>query len=141
MKGWMVAGIGIVVAIVVAGMVMTNKTTAPASLDTESMEVSVSPTVSAQIGTVKEFTIEGSPFKFVPNVMRVKVGDTVRVTFKNVQGTHDFTLDEFEVQTETLATGESETVEFVADRAGTFEYYCSVMDHRAKGMVGSLIVE
>ena len=35
----------------------------------------------------------------------------------------------------------SAEVEFVASIAGTFEYYCSVGEHRAKGMKGNLIVE
>ena len=32
-------------------------------------------------------------------------------------------------------------VEFTVDKTGTFEYYCSVGQHRANGMVGNLIVE
>src|SRR3989344_1215673 len=93
------------------------------------------------VGAVKEFTVEGSPFKFVPNVINVKKGDTVRVTFKNVTGTHDFVIDEFDVRTNQIGEGEEEEVEFIADKAGTFEYYCSVGNHRAMGMVGKLIVE
>jgi nitrite reductase (NO-forming) len=37
--------------------------------------------------------------------------------------------------------GETTSVEFVADKTGTFEYYCSVGAHRAMGMTGSLVVE
>lgn len=33
------------------------------------------------------------------------------------------------------------SVTFVADTLGTFEYYCSVGNHRAQGMVGNLVVE
>ena len=39
------------------------------------------------------------------------------------------------------ATGQIDEVEFVVDKAGTFEYYCSVGNHRQMGMVGKLIVE
>src|SRR3990167_9256749 len=38
-------------------------------------------------------------------------------------------------------TGQSASVEFTADKAGGFEYYCSVGTHRAMGMVGAFIVE
>ena len=91
-------------------------------------------------GEVKVFTIEGSNFKFVPNTMTVKKGDTVRVVFKNVGGFHDFVIDEFDVATAQINGGAEEAVEFVADKAGTFEYYCSVGSHREQGMVGTLTV-
>lgn len=92
-------------------------------------------------GEAKTFTVEGSSFKFVPNIIKVKKGDTVTVTFKNVGGTHDFVIDEFDVKSNQIGDEEEEDVEFVADKIGTFEYYCSVGNHRKMGMVGQLIVE
>ena len=86
-------------------------------------------------------TIEGSPFKFSPNVISAKVGDKVIVTFKNMEGAHDFKIDEFNVATKMTKSGETDTVEFTANRAGVFEYYCSVGEHRKMGMVGTLTVE
>src|SRR3989344_3583974 len=53
---------------------------------------------------------------------------------------HNFRLDEFGVATKVLKAGESETITFVADKIGEFEYYCSVGTHRAMGMIGKLIV-
>lgn len=96
------------------------------------------PTVPA--GVVKEFTIEGGKMYFKPNTMTVSEGDTVRVTFNNVDGFHDFVIDEFKVATQKIQGGKSEVVEFVANKAGTFEYYCSVGSHRAEGMKGALTV-
>ena len=63
------------------------------------------------------------------------------VTFKSMGGMHDFMIDEFEVATNQIGDGEEEEMEFVADKIGTFEYYCSVDGHRQLGMVGKLIVE
>jgi len=40
-----------------------------------------------------------------------------------------------------VTPGTPTSVTFVADKTGTFEYYCSVGNHRAQGMVGKLIVE
>lgn len=91
--------------------------------------------------TVQEIKVEGSPFKFVPAQIRVKKGDTVKVTFVNKEGFHDFVIDEFDAKTAQLQAGGQETIEFVADKVGTFEYYCSVGNHRTQGMVGKLIVE
>ena len=70
----------------------------------------------------------------------MKVGDTVRITFKNADGLHNLKLDDFQVATKQIKAGESETVEFVADKAGAFEYYCSIGNHRAMGMKGTLNV-
>lgn len=93
------------------------------------------------MASVKEFTVEARNFKFSVPEMKVKKGDTVRVFFKNAEGFHDWVIDEFSEKTEQLKVGESETIEFVVDKTGTFEYYCSVGQHRANGMKGNLIVE
>ncbi|KKS64150.1 hypothetical protein A3A14_01985 [Candidatus Daviesbacteria bacterium RIFCSPLOWO2_01_FULL_43_38] len=92
---------------------------------------------------IKSFDIEGKPFEFSIKEIKVKEGDKVRINFKNTQGTHDFTIEEFDAHTKMLQVGETDSVEFVADKKGTFEYYCSVGNgfHRQQGMVGKLIVE
>lgn len=89
----------------------------------------------------KEFVVEASPFKFAPSEITVKKNDTVRITLTNKEGTHDFVLDEFNVRTKQFQAGQSETIEFIADKVGSFEYYCSVGNHRQMGMVGKLIVQ
>lgn len=88
-----------------------------------------------------EVDVTGTNYKFDPATITVKKGDTVKINF-TAQGNmpHDFTIDEFNVATKQL-TNASETVQFVADKAGTFEYYCSVGNHRALGMVGKLVVQ
>jgi plastocyanin len=108
---------------------------------TESMNAEETTEPVAQEGQVQEFTVEASNFKFSLNEIKVKQGDTVRINFVNTQGFHDFVLGEFNAKTQQLAAGKSETVEFVADKTGTFEYYCSVGQHRQMGMKGNLIVE
>ncbi len=90
---------------------------------------------------VVEVTVTGRNMSFDPKEIKVKKGDTVRVTFKNAQGFHDFVIDEFKVKTEQISAGQEEVVEFVADKTGSFEYYCSVGSHRKMGMWGTLIVE
>lgn len=90
---------------------------------------------------VQTFTVEGKNFSFLPTEIKVKQGDTVKIVFKNTGGFHDWTLDEFKAQTKQISTGESDTAEFVANKKGSFEYYCSVGNHRQMGMKGKLIVE
>ena len=105
---------------------------------TESIEESAEPTEENQI---KEFTVTGTNYQFSLNEIRVNQGDTVRITFVNGGGLHDWKIDQFNAATSRLQEGRQETIEFVADQVGQFEYYCSVGNHRALGMKGTLIVE
>ena len=73
--------------------------------------------------------------------MSIKKGDTVKITLVNSGGSHDLRIDEFNVATSRIRGGAQETVSFVADKVGSFEYYCSVGDHRAMGMKGTLNVQ
>lgn len=86
-------------------------------------------------------TMSGGSFYFNPNVINAKKGDTVIINFSNDGGMHNFTIDEFNAQTKTVKTGETDSVSFVVDKAGSFEYYCSVGQHRAMGQKGMLVVE
>lgn len=96
---------------------------------------------SEDISQVKVFEVMGSNFAFSPNEIRVNQGDRVKIVFTSQNGFHDFVLDEFDAKTSQMNSGGSETIEFVADKVGNFEYYCSVGNHRQMGMVGKLIVE
>ena len=95
---------------------------------------------------LKQFSLTGVNFRFrmgdVENPeLKVKQGDKVRIDFTSAQGFHDFVIDEFSASTQQVMTGNSTFVEFIADKKGTFEYYCSVGQHRQNGMRGNLIVE
>lgn len=90
---------------------------------------------------VREFTVEGTKYAFTPNQIKVKVGDMVKINFVNKDGTHDFVIDKLSVKSKTLNTGESQMLEFSVTEKGTFEFYCSVGNHKAMGMKGTLVVE
>lgn len=91
--------------------------------------------------TTLTFNVVGGNFFYTPNEIRVKKGDTVRIVFENAGGYHNFVLDEFNVTMEPFNGVDTRTVEFVADKSGSFEYYCSVGKHRQMGQKGTLIVE
>ncbi len=91
--------------------------------------------------SVQTFNVTGKDYEFSLKEMRVKKGDTVRINFESVDGTHNWTLDEFEVATEQVAPGTLTSVEFIADTVGAFEYYSSIESDEANGMVGQLFVE
>lgn len=90
---------------------------------------------------IKEFTVRGSSFKFTPFEIRVKKGDRVRINYISDDIGHNFVIDELNVKTNIISKGQTEIVEFVADKEGTFSVYCSVGSHRSLGMEGKLIVE
>ncbi len=128
----------------------------PPSTDTSSSEItpvveekmvppaddaSPTPVSAMESENTKSFTVTGSNFSFDVKEMKVKKGDTVKVTFKNEEGMHDWRLDEFKAATKQIGEGKEDTITFVADKVGTFEYYCSVGQHRKNGMVGKFIVE
>lgn len=105
------------------------------------------PSGTASESSVKEFSMNS----WMDNVdgkmaahfslaeMTVKKGDTVRVKVTNTKGQHDFKIDEFKVDLET-PEGKEVMVEFVADKVGDFEFYCSKYNHRSIGQKGTLHV-
>ncbi|MCK6462920.1 MAG: cupredoxin domain-containing protein [Candidatus Pacebacteria bacterium] len=90
---------------------------------------------------LKTFDVSGENFSFSLKEIRVKKGDKVRINFTSAGGFHDWAIDEFNAKTDRVENGGKVSVEFTADKAGTFEYYCSVGQHRQNGMKGQLIVE
>ncbi|HJY98400.1 MAG TPA: cupredoxin domain-containing protein [Patescibacteria group bacterium] len=105
---------------------------------TKSQNTEVTPAAS---GPVKEFTIDGSSYALNPATITVNKGDSVKITFKDNDSSHDLVIDGYNLRTKVLRPGGTDTIEFVADKAGTFEYFCSVANHRALGMTGTLVVQ
>ena len=94
------------------------------------------------INEVTLFDVHGSNnYRFNPAEIRVKKGETVRINFVNDEGTHNFIIDGLNVRTQTISSGNVDTVTFTADEVGEFEFYCGVGNHRELGMKGTLIVE
>lgn len=90
---------------------------------------------------VREIALEAGSFYYAPNEIRVKAGERVRVTMTSKDMMHDFNIDELGVKVPVTQAGNSATVEFFVDTPGTYEYYCSVGNHRQMGQKGMLIVE
>lgn len=146
----------IAVAAAAAWMMRQNNTSAPSSDQQQQGAPEVSapqPLTSGetqmpaanqpvpQANAVKEFTVTGQNYSFTPAALTVKKGDTVKIVFKNAGGFHDFKIDEFNAATKRINGGQQDTITFIADKAGSFEFYCSVGSHRQMGMKGALTVE
>ncbi|MEK7187180.1 MAG: cupredoxin domain-containing protein [Patescibacteria group bacterium] len=134
-----IVSILIIVILIVGGIFLfKNKSSAPTDIE-ENVVIDETPIQDEVI--IREFTIEAKKFSFTPSEIKVKKGETVKITLKNVEGVHNWKLDEFSAGTKNLQAGQEETIEFVADKTGEFEYHCSVGNHRQLGMVGTLTVE
>lgn len=111
---------------------------APDTTNTESGEQSAAGTSEEAVQIIE---VEAGSFYYEPNEIRVKQGDKVRIVMNSVSMMHDFVIDELGVKMPVVQNGDTGTVEFTVTEKGTFEYYCSVGQHRAQGQVGTLIVE
>lgn len=135
----------LIVAAVAVVLGMNSKKEEVASITEQSASTQVAAETASSATpeaspTIKEFTVTGKNYSFAPESLSVKKGDTVRLTFVNEVGNHDLRIDEFGVKTKIIKAGEKDTVEFIVDKVGTFEYYCSVGKHRENGMKGSFTV-
>lgn len=97
-------------------------------------------TTTTATPAVKEFTITNKGFAYSEKVITVQKGDRVKITYTNGGGTHDLRIDGYNVGTAVIKGDTSESFEFVADKAGDFEFFCSVGNHRAMGMKGTFTV-
>ena len=145
----------VIVLLAIGGFFVYNNLSNGAAVDNSNTNAGTSTDTNTNTGTnagtdsnedVKTFVLTGENFKFKmsetenPDII-VKQGDKVRIEFSSVGGFHDWKIDEFNAATEQINDGESTFVEFVADKKGTFEYYCGVGQHRSMGMKGNFIVE
>jgi cytochrome c oxidase subunit 2 len=90
---------------------------------------------------VKTFDVIASRFKFEPATITVAQGDSVRLRLHSTDRTHGIAIKAFRVKALIPKIGEAVTVEFVADRAGTFDFTCSEYCGTGHGgMKGRLVV-
>ena len=95
-------------------------TSAPTSRDTRQLKVS-----GRLVDGVREVKVVAKQWEFSPNPIVVKKGEKVRLRIKSVDVTHGFALPDFGIN-EVLNPGQEITIEFKADKQGTFEFFCSV---------------
>jgi cytochrome c oxidase subunit 2 len=100
------------------------------------------PGMASADAPVREITIQASNWKLDPSEVRVKEGDRVKITLQGISGAHAIAIPELGVKSATVHAGETTTVEFVADKKGTFSFKCSVFCGEGHSdMTGNLMVE
>lgn len=111
----------------------TNKTTEDINTNQEN--------INQRADNPRIIEVIAKNWSFSPNPIRVKQGEKVRLNIASLDIEHGFNLSAFGIN-ESIKPGEVTTVEFVADKQGEFEFYCSVPCGEGHyDMGGMLIVE
>jgi nitrite reductase (NO-forming) len=85
-------------------------------------------------------TITATEFKFSPTSLQVPLGQKVTFTLNNTgQVEHDFTIQTAGFSL-TAKPGQTATADATFDKAGTFDFFCSIAGHKDAGMKGSMMV-
>jgi cytochrome c oxidase subunit 2 len=98
-------------------------------------------TGASDAGGAKTFDVVASRYQFDPAAISVAKGDHVRLRLRSTDRSHTFAMKAFKVKTLIPKGGDPVTVEFVADRTGTFDFTCA--DYCGSGhggMKGRLVV-
>jgi heme/copper-type cytochrome/quinol oxidase subunit 2 len=90
---------------------------------------------------IRTIDVVGSNFKFEPATISVTEGDRVRLRVRSADRPHSFAIKAFHVKALIAKPGETVSLEFVADKAGTFEFACAEYCGTGHaGMKGTLVV-
>ncbi len=74
---------------------------------------------------VREIRIVARQWEFEPNVIRVKKGERVRLIVTSEDVVHGLAFPDYGINKE-IAPGNEVVIEFVADKGGEFQGFCSV---------------
>lgn len=105
------------------------------------VQTPTSQTTVVPTGPVKEFTMNAKNWQFDPDTITVNKGDTVILKITGADAAHSFMLKDYDLNIK-IEPGQTQTIEFVADKAGEFSFRCGVPcgeGHRE--MTGKLIVQ
>lgn len=152
-----IIGVIIVLAIIgLAGVKILTKSSPPTmeeAMGSQQMTAETSVTPSAPTATPsgeamaaetsadeKVITMDAGSYYYSVKTIDVKKGQKVKIVMTSKDMMHNLNIDELNVHLPLTKAGETNTVEFTADKIGTFEYYCSVGQHRKLGQVGKITV-
>lgn len=88
----------------------------------------------------REFNVAARDFRFSPDRLEVMQDDLVKLTITSADVAYGFAVDDYRLSKRVPAGG-STTLEFRADRVGTFPFYSNMTsDERHAKMRGELVV-
>ena len=93
-----------------------------------------------QAPTRREFTLTARDYSFSPNRVEATQDDLIKLTVQSADVAYGFAIDDYRLSRRVPAGG-STTIEFRADRPGTFPFYSNLSnDSRHSQMRGQLVV-
>jgi heme/copper-type cytochrome/quinol oxidase subunit 2 len=102
--------------------------------------VVAAPAAQDQAPTRREFTLTARNYSFSPNRVEATQDDLIKLTVQSQDVAYGFTIEEYRLS-KRIPAGGTTTIEFRADRAGTFTFYSNLSnDSRHSQMRGQLVV-
>ena len=92
-------------------------------------------------GQIKKFHVTANGGKIAPSTLRIKKGQTVRITFVSKDGTYGIKFPDFDVK-QKVSPEKAAVVQITPTQKGTYEFRCSrswSLKHWVKN--GVLVVE
>lgn len=145
MKSATILTIAVIVLVILGGILLTRDS-APKSTERQERPLTVvsssssgitssGETISSNTVTSREIKIDATQFKFVPAIIRIREGERVNITVRNIDTAHGIFIPEFN------ARGR-ESVEFTATKKGNYPFYCATYCGSGHpDMQGTLIIE
>jgi heme/copper-type cytochrome/quinol oxidase subunit 2 len=96
--------------------------------------------VHSSAPTERTFEIHASRFEYAPAGIRVNPGDRITIKLISTDVVHGLSIDGYDLEM-TADPGQTESLSFVADRAGTFRFRCNTTcGNMHPFMIGKLYV-
>lgn len=93
-----------------------------------------------QRGGQASVSVKARKYAFEPARIDVNEGDLVQVTLSSEDIPHSFTIDAYRIAKQ-ARPGQAVRFEFLADKAGSFPFYCDLrIDDGCRHMRGELVV-
>ncbi len=90
--------------------------------------------------TVRVVAITAANWKFSPNAITAKKGEKVQIVVTGVEGMHGFASPGLGINA-SIAAGQTVTIDLPTDKAGSFDFFCSVpCGSGHKDMKGTIII-
>ncbi len=88
----------------------------------------------------RSFRVSAKRYVFSPRRLEVTEGDVVRIELRTEDIAHSLTIDEYRIS-KRVEAGMPVVLEFRAEQAGTFPFYCNLqIDDGCRRMRGELVV-
>jgi len=102
--------------------------------------VATAASIVAQAPTTRTFSVTARKYSFSPARIEVGQDELVKIELRTEDIPHSWTVDEYRIS-KRVGADQPVTLEFRADKPGTFRFYCSLqIDEGCKDMHGELVV-